>query len=278
MANACSLFYKILEGILLILIYGTMILISIVLGVGLRKIKTAILISGMLLFIPGNCLSFGQTNNFVFKYLNIDHGLSQSEITCMYKDSNGYMWFGTRDGLNRFDGYSVKIYRHNRNDSTSVCSSHISAIVEDKNGNLWIGTTNGICMYNPSNDCFINYTSFFAGKGAVFTTVHKLLYTDGKYLWLCTRESGLIEFNIEDQSVEVYRMDPNNPNALNDNNVESILKTRSGNYYIATGKEGLFRFDPATKKMFQQYRPEWFEIPLVPIRRLFSRIPTITSG
>ena len=66
-------------------------------------------------------------------------------------------------------------------------------------------------MYNPTDDRFINYTSFFASKGAVFTTVHKLLYTDGKYLWLCTNESGLVQYNLEDQTVEVYKMDPRTP-------------------------------------------------------------------
>ena len=83
-------------------------------GTRLRKAKSTILVITAVLFLSVNISVYGQSHNISFKYLNTDHGLSQSDIICMYKDSQGYMWFGTRDGLNRYDGYSFKVYRHNR--------------------------------------------------------------------------------------------------------------------------------------------------------------------
>lgn len=88
--------------------------------------------------------SYGQS----FGYLGIEEGLSNSTVTTIYKDKHGLMWFGTFDGLNRFDGYTFTRFRNRPGDTTSVPDNFITALAEDKAGRLWVGTTNGIGVFN----------------------------------------------------------------------------------------------------------------------------------
>lgn len=81
-------------------------------------------------------------------HLGIQHGLSNNSIRCIYQDHKGIMWFGTYDGLNRYDGYNFTVFRNKLNDSTSLPHNYIYAIHEDKRNNLWIGTGQGIAIYN----------------------------------------------------------------------------------------------------------------------------------
>ncbi|MEI9806875.1 MAG: two-component regulator propeller domain-containing protein [Bacteroidota bacterium] len=88
------------------------------------------------------------------KYLGIEHGLSNNAVTCIYQDHNGFMWFGTYDGLNRYDGYSFKIFRNVIGDSASLNDNHIYTIEADAGHRLWIGGAKGISIYNPARSDF----------------------------------------------------------------------------------------------------------------------------
>jgi signal transduction histidine kinase/ligand-binding sensor domain-containing protein/DNA-binding response OmpR family regulator len=83
------------------------------------------------------------------KYLGIDQGLSNNAVISIFQDHNGFMWFGTFDGLNRYDGYSFKVFRNVLADSTSLKSNYIRVITEDADHHLWIGTAKGLNIYNP---------------------------------------------------------------------------------------------------------------------------------
>jgi len=87
--------------------------------------------------------SFGQPEVVRFDHIGADHGLSHQTVTSIFQDRWGYIWFGTIDGLNRFDGYQCKVYKHDPDDPTSISSSFIHGMAEDKQGNLWIGTRDG---------------------------------------------------------------------------------------------------------------------------------------
>src|SRR3970282_602883 len=81
-----------------------------------------------------------QYDNLKFKHLNSNDGLSQNFISCILQDKTGFLWFGTKDGLNRYDGYNFKVYRHDPFDTTSVSGNFIFSMYEDSKGRLWIGT------------------------------------------------------------------------------------------------------------------------------------------
>src|ERR1043165_1995331 len=87
-------------------------------------------------------------------YLGIEQGLSNNAVTSIYQDYNGFMWFGTYDGLNRYDGYGLKIFRNIINDTTSLIDNHVGVIGEDFNHRLWIGTEKGLTIYNPLKSNF----------------------------------------------------------------------------------------------------------------------------
>ena len=94
-------------------------------------------------------------SHYAFNHLNVDDGLSQSSVTCIFQDTKGFMWFGTQDGLNRYDGYKFKIFKNIPNDSTSLTDNFIFSILEDEFGALYIETQSGnIHKYNPISESF----------------------------------------------------------------------------------------------------------------------------
>src|SRR5690242_21612924 len=88
------------------------------------------------------------------QYIGIEHGLSNNAVTSIYQDHNGFMWFGTYDGLNRYDGYGFRIFRNVIGDSTSLGDNHVSTIEGDANHNLWIGCEKGVYVYSPVRATF----------------------------------------------------------------------------------------------------------------------------
>src|SRR5438046_546090 len=98
-------------------------------------------------------VAFGQIGEPV-EYLGIEHGLSNNAVTCIYQDQYGFMWFGTRDGLNKYDGYTFTVFKNHLHDSTSLIDNRIVAISEDADNNLWIGTKKGVSIFNnPDGHC-----------------------------------------------------------------------------------------------------------------------------
>ena len=95
----------------------------------------------------------------VSAYLGIDQGLSNNFVRCIYQDKNGFMWFGTYDGLNRYDGYEFKTFRNNFKNNRSLINNWINAISEDAKSDLWVGTRQGACVYQrlSNNFSFLYY-------------------------------------------------------------------------------------------------------------------------
>src|SRR4051812_2781589 len=101
----------------------------------------------------------GSAQKTDFNFINFSNkdGLSSNSVTAVLKDRYGYMWFGTEDGLNKFDGVDFKVYRHYAADSTSIRANIITALYEDGYGNLWVGTSEGLSLYDRKKDAFVNY-------------------------------------------------------------------------------------------------------------------------
>ena len=104
-----------------------------------------------------NALSYSQHNDLIFEHLTIEDGLSQSSVKTIIQDSKGFMWFGTNDGLNRYDGYRFKVFRNDIYDSLSISNNEINSISEDSDGYLWIATANGLNRYDRFTETFKHY-------------------------------------------------------------------------------------------------------------------------
>ena len=118
-----------------------------------RKFCFGVVLS--ILLVP--LITAAQISDTRFRRIGVEQGLSNSTINCAFQDSRGFIWFGTRDGLNRYDGAAVIIYRNKEHDSTSISDNFIRCITEDSRHNLWIGTSYGLNRFNPVTNIFTRY-------------------------------------------------------------------------------------------------------------------------
>jgi signal transduction histidine kinase/ligand-binding sensor domain-containing protein/DNA-binding response OmpR family regulator len=113
--------------------------------------KTGILL--FLFLLAGIVRAMGQ-EGFYFKQISVDDGLTQSTVRCILNDQRGYIWIGTKSGLNRYDRYNLKSYFYKKNDPGSIPGNQINFLCEDREGNIWVGTEHGLAIYDPNTDRF----------------------------------------------------------------------------------------------------------------------------
>lgn len=149
-----------------------------------------ILISVLHLFFWANLYSQG--SKIAFDKLTIEAGLSQSNVLSIAQDSMGFMWFGTKDGLNRYDSQQFEVFRHLENDPNSLSSSQIiSSLLTDTKGNLWVGTQNGLNKYVSETKCFIRFQNDPKNKKSLSNNTVRSIYEDREgNIWIGT-ENGL---------------------------------------------------------------------------------------
>ena len=180
-----------------------------------------------------NCV-YSQQKRLQFTQLTSDDGLSTSIITSVIQDHKGFMWIGTSDGLNRYDGFKFVVYKNNPGDSTSLGDNVIHTLFEDHNKNLLIGTENGLCQYDRRKDQFRNYlpdnSSPLKGIGC---TISKIAEDSLGNLWLATTV-GLIYFDRTNSKFIQFIHKSDNPESLSDNNVEAVLIDKSNRLWITT--------------------------------------------
>lgn len=122
------------------------------------KIILIFIIVSIFLNISKVNVNANTNENINFKNIGIRDGLSQSTAEVIFQDSRGYIWIGTADGLNRYDGYDFKIYKYSADSQNSLTSNYIVDINEDQDGNIWVGTPTGLNKINMSTGNIINYT------------------------------------------------------------------------------------------------------------------------
>ncbi len=127
----------------------------------IKRMRTMLrLLILFLLFITGTAVSQTAflTSTAEIDHLTIEQGLSQSLVFDIYQDKEGYLWFATQDGLNRYDGYSFKVFRNQIDDSTSISHNDVHAITGDNKGNLWLATAGGgLNKYDTKSGIFTSY-------------------------------------------------------------------------------------------------------------------------
>lgn len=174
------------------------------------------------------CQDFSESNQLKFKKYSQEEGLSQSSVLCILQDSKGYMWFGTRDGLNKYDGHEFKIYRYNYKDKKSISNSFIKCLFEDKNGNIWVGTNNGLNRFNSHDESFERYKYFGRKNSLSDNEIWSLASAGDNFLWIGTN-SGLEKLNIltkEREYVSGYSKD------LLTSQIRSLFLTSTNNLWI----------------------------------------------
>jgi len=207
-----------------------------------RCIKTICLTFLLNLNLPFNL--YTQMNDMEFERISIEQGLSEATIWAIMQDSKGFMWFGTADGLNKYDGYSFTVYNHDPRDSTSISNNTIIAIYEDKSGTLWIGTRGGgLNRFDRETEKFTHYRLDPSDTNSLSDN-HILSIHEDKAgaLWIGTEYGGFNKFDSETERFEHYKHDPANPNSLSSDHIVRICEDKTGMLWIGTNN-GLNKFD-----------------------------------
>jgi len=185
-----------------------------------------------------------QPQQFRFHHLTIEDGLSSNIVTCILQDQYGFIWIGTKDGLNRYDGKSIKVYRNRGPDSTWLWRSEVTSLAEDREGNLWIAA--GILhRYVRETDSFEWYLPDSAGKRRPHGFVSHLAYDTSGILWV----AGYNFIDRYDTKERLFRR----VEIGNFNSIVNVASDRRGNVWLTSYQNGLLWVDGAT------FNVQWYK-------------------
>lgn len=139
----------------------------------------------------------GFSQDYPIKFLDISDGLSNNSVTTIYQDSDGYMWFGTYDGLNRYDGYNFKVYRNRINDKKSLLFNTIYYIEGDSKKNIWVGGSKGVCIYDKTNSTFHSVEYVFSNNNRpkiLKDIIHQIRSVSKERVLVASQNLGLLLF------------------------------------------------------------------------------------
>jgi ligand-binding sensor domain-containing protein/signal transduction histidine kinase len=178
--------------------------------------------------------------NLEFTHLTTNDGLSQGYVTAILQDRRGFMWFATRDGLNRYDGNAFVVYKNNPNDPTSLSSNFIQALMEDDHGDLWIATNTGVNRFDPITERFYRYLHDPKDPNSLDGAYVTSIARDNRgYLWFGTEASGLDKFDPTTGIFTHYRNDSVGEFV---GRITQVIADRHGGIWFV-GERGVFHLD-----------------------------------
>ncbi|MEJ7589343.1 MAG: two-component regulator propeller domain-containing protein, partial [Ferruginibacter sp.] len=242
------------------------------------KIFCYILLFFLQVFSPN---LIAQRQHLKFEHLDINAGLSQNHIMCILQDSRGFMWFGTSDGLNKYDGYKFTVYKNDPKDSNSISNNYISGIVEDSKGIIWISARGGgLNRYDKEKNKFTHFKNDPKNTNSIsnnlatsisidhegnlwisteaelnrYDPVHNLftryqvnarfVYEDSeRQLWIGTDGNGLALFDRQSKTFKYFRHNKNDASSLSNDNVSVIMEDSKKRLWLGTAGGGMNLFD-----------------------------------
>jgi signal transduction histidine kinase/ligand-binding sensor domain-containing protein/DNA-binding response OmpR family regulator len=192
--------------------------------------------------------SFCQPRHLKFDHIGTGAGLSANNVTCILRDSQGFMWFGTRDGLNRYDGYDFDVYRNIPGDLQSLSSNFVTSVIQDRSGNLWVGTWGGgLNRFDRAKRRFIRYGGIIHSE-----FINSLLEDAEGNIWIGSNDRGAWLLDPKTGTVLLLSSVAGNPTSLSDNDVLTISEDHAHQIWLGTSRGGLDRYVP-TSRSFIRY-------------------------
>ena len=229
-----------------------------------------------------------QNNQFQFSHLNISNGLSHNDVTCIFKDNKGFMWFGTLSGLNRYDGYKFKIFKHMVSDTTSLDDDYIVSISDGPDNKLWVETRGGYNIYDPATEKFghnvVGYLRSIAIPDASIASVKK--DRSGNF-WFLHRTLGLYKYDPGRHKTVHLTHSPANSASIFANVVSDLAEDSHGDLWLTYRDGELERMDPATLRInyrlrvFNKLPPELnspYKIYIDNQDDIWAYVPTYSAG
>lgn len=209
----------------------------------MRPLKFFIFI--ILFLVSGHAIA----QQLTFRHLNIDDGLSQNAVFSIIKDSHGFMWFGTKDGLNRYDGRNFVVYQHNPFDSTTISDAYVAKLLEDKSGRIWTGAQSGdLNILNRETDIFCELPiKNSEGEDIISNEITDIEEGPDGSVWVATKGDGLFKIDVHsatgcEYQFEQFLHDPDNEQSIYSNRVGNLLFDENQTLWVGT-EEGLNRFN-----------------------------------
>jgi signal transduction histidine kinase/ligand-binding sensor domain-containing protein len=189
-------------------------------------------------------------NDIRFQRLSAGTGLSQTRVAWLVQDKVGFMWFGTQYGLNRYDGYKSKVFKHEPDRSDSLSCVYVRSLLVDHAGTLWVGCDRFLDRFDPATETFKHYRIYTEISNGLPTPIDRIREDHEGVLWLATAK-GLYRFDPNSGRTTRYVHDPHDPNSLVANRINVAAEDREGRLWVASAN-GLDQVDSETGKVLRR--------------------------
>jgi ligand-binding sensor domain-containing protein/DNA-binding CsgD family transcriptional regulator len=187
---------------------------------------------------------------FQLERITMADGLSSNLVFCMLQDRTGFLWVGTDNGLNRYDGREFKVFRHRSGDSASLAHNSVTALCQDSAGAIWVGTWGGgLDRLDPQTETFTHFSSQPGSANSLSHNIIRDLFinpVDPDWLWIATWGGGLNRLHLKTKRFECFRAAKGKPDLLRSDYVQFVFADRTGSIWVGTPM-GLQRFIPRTR-------------------------------
>lgn len=219
-----------------------------------KKIKLPSYLLFLLLhFVSIICCGQSQ---LVLNKINQTNGLSNDRVRAIVKEKNGFVWVGTENGLNRYDGHKIKVYNKQ---NSNLSSNDISDLLIDKKGKIWIATLGGgLNLYNPQKDNFIVFRNNPKNNSSITSNELNSLFEDGNNTFWIGTKNGISCLNEANKNFTSFKFDSKNKQSLSHNDVRCFFEDKNNNIWIGTFGGGLSKFNFKTKRFERiNFSPEY---------------------
>jgi signal transduction histidine kinase/ligand-binding sensor domain-containing protein/DNA-binding response OmpR family regulator len=191
-----------------------------------------------------------QKTAYQFSHLDITNGLSINQVSSIYKDSSGFLWFGTIAGLNRYDGYKFKVFKHSANNPNSLHDNYVRSVVELPGNKLWIKTHNSLSFYDPVTEKFTNNVIYELARYNVLTDQVTAIKKDKEgNFWFLTNARGLYCYYTKNKTTAFFSSAVNSPVRLHSNTVTDVVDNSHGYFWLIYGDGVIDKLDSRSKKI-----------------------------
>lgn len=198
----------------------------------LKKMKQIITLLSLFLSL------FSYSNSITMERINSIHGLSQNNVMTIIKDSDGFMWFGTYDGLNRYDGYDFMVFKNDENDPNTIASNFIQGLAEDQDGNIWVGSfQRGISVLNKHTQVVTRFQNTEDNQDVITSNMIKKIMCDSKgRIWVGTND-GINIFTKQDDgtyNIQKFKTEKNNPKSLGSGDINGLYEDSQNRFWVGS--------------------------------------------
>ena len=217
--------------------------------------KRGIILHILLLFAAVSVVAARTSDRVISRRYVMENGLSSNRVYSIVQDSLGFIWFGTNDGLNRFDGLDFRKYYYTGEDGDGMSSNSVRWLLISRDNRMWIALDNGVDVYDPQTGVFSHFDVRTDTGEAISGRVLRIAEDADGELWIGTMTDGLYRYTPSTGRLRVYRHDPADASTISQNSVASLLVDSEGVVWVGTYDQGLCAFSKRTGR-FTAYRKQ----------------------